>query len=716
MPRANGRRDVQPPLAERLEPRLVLAGSPLPSIGELEDPGNTVVRLETVVGDIDIELFDSVAPNTVANFLNYVRDGDYDSTFFHELIVGETLRGGGFRFTSEDNDNDGLADGQTVIPFDGPIVNEFSRSNVERTIAAAKDSVFNPNSASSQWFFNLADNTALDTLNGGATVFGRVLNDASWTVVETLGAFTALPNIVGFTNLPVAPGFSGTFSEETLAYIGDAEIIKDADANAFYTETVYYPEGFSGSTINEFLPIGNPNGQTVHYQVIVRSEVGQPDPNDGSDFWFRDRVIASNAIGANARGGITISQFTPGSGAPGVNDLVPQGIPYALEVRSTAPLAANLSHFDFGSATGEAFTSVLDTNWSFGEAQRDTSGGRFEFVVWQNPNPDPVTVDLTFYITGSSPITTQFTTNAYRRGGLAFNNLASIPDGATFSIEMVASDPILAALTRFDTTNASPQGSSSPGVAGLPALRGVLPLATVGTDSDHTISFLNPGSSPAIVTILLEFNDARPTRTDAAAVIIPARSRETYDVESIIGLQDPDGFSVLYSSNNEVYAHSLHTDRFVINGDPISDTVGTPVALSAATEILFAEGFIDPARAGDDVLETITIYNPNNTFFGSANTTVTVDVNILYSDGFVLTESRTIGANERVDLEMHNLTSVLNQGTNNGRFFYSVQIVASAPVVAQMIHYDLTLGALQPSGGFATFGTPVAGRVLLTDL
>ncbi len=714
-------RDVRDcPMLETLEPRLVLAGSPLPEVGDLLDPTNSVVRFETPAGDIDLELFDALAPVTVENFKTYVRDGDYDSSIFHRLVSGFVLQGGGFRFVGEDSNRDSVLDGETDVPTDAPIVNEFSssRSNIERTIAMAKLGG-DPDSATSQWFINLDDNSAnLDNQNGGFTVFGRVLNDDSWTVVQTLAAYGT--ENVGLANgalsqVPVAPGSGQIYNGDTLAFINDAEIIKDGPADVFYTETVYYAEGFSGSTINEFLPIGNPNSETVFFQVIARSEVSQPDPDDGSDFWFRDRVISTGSIAALTRGGITISQFTPGTGAPGVNDLLPQGVPYALEVRSTLPISANLSHFDFGSATGETFTGVLDTNWAFGEARKDTSGGRFEFVVWQNPNPDPVTLDLTFYVDGESAQTFQFTTEGYRRGGLAFNDFASIADGSTFALEISATDNILAALTRFDQTQASPQGSSSPGIPGDASIRGVLPMASIGDDADHVISVINPGNTVAVVRFTLEFDDARSSRT-ATPLIIPPRMRQTFDLATVSGLQNPDAFTVLYDSNAEIYAASLHTDRFVVNGDAISDTTGTPVAITGATEILFAEGFIDPARAGNDIFETITIYNPNTTFFGTTNQTVTVDVNIYYTDGFVLTESLSIDANERVDLEMHNLASVLSQGTDNGRFFFSIEIVASLPVVAQMVHYDLTLGALQPSGGFATLGTPAAGEIRLTDL
>ena len=70
-------------LLERLEQRSLLANSPFPLISDLVSPNDTVVRLQTNFGDIDFELFDNAAPITVANFLKYVRDGDFDQFLRH---------------------------------------------------------------------------------------------------------------------------------------------------------------------------------------------------------------------------------------------------------------------------------------------------------------------------------------------------------------------------------------------------------------------------------------------------------------------------------------------------------------------------------------------------------------------------------------------------------------------------------------------------------
>ena len=140
---------------------ITLWGAVFPSISLA-----SFVSMQTVLGDINIEIFDDVAPNTAANFLNYVNDGDYNNSFFHRSVPGFVLQGGGFRYNSN---------AYSYVPTDPSIANEFSLSNIRGTIAMAKFGS-DPDSATSQWFFNLGDNSAnLDIQNGGFTVFGRVV-------------------------------------------------------------------------------------------------------------------------------------------------------------------------------------------------------------------------------------------------------------------------------------------------------------------------------------------------------------------------------------------------------------------------------------------------------------------------------------------------------------------------------------------------------------
>src|SRR5688572_24367995 len=135
-----------------------------------EEINGTIVRLNTDVGSIDIELFDTAAPQTVANFLGYVNRGDYNNTVFHRAIPNFIVQAGGYQSTTPPLPH---------VVQQAPVVNEFSptRSNVRGTVAMAKVGG-NPNSATSEFFFNLENNSAnLDNQNGGFTVFARVIND-----------------------------------------------------------------------------------------------------------------------------------------------------------------------------------------------------------------------------------------------------------------------------------------------------------------------------------------------------------------------------------------------------------------------------------------------------------------------------------------------------------------------------------------------------------
>ena len=172
----------------------------------------TIVRMETPLGKIDIELFDDTAPQTVANFLKYVNDGDYTNSFIHRSVPGLIIQGGGFTFVNNIS---------APIPADPPVINEFNHSNIRGTIAMAKFPD-DPDSATSQWFFNLVDNSeALDTQNGGFTVFGQVIGDGM-DVVDAIDALPVWPWVVGgaFTNLPLIdyPG-TGPVLEENLVMI-----------------------------------------------------------------------------------------------------------------------------------------------------------------------------------------------------------------------------------------------------------------------------------------------------------------------------------------------------------------------------------------------------------------------------------------------------------------------------------------------------------------
>lgn len=137
-----------------------------------------LVRLNTSLGDVVLQLVDD-APVTTANFLQYVEDGFYDGTIFHRVATDFVVQGGGF--LPGMIQQAGLRD---------PIVNEFDalRSNVRGTVAMAKLGS-DPDSATSQFFVNISDNSAnLDNQNGGFTVFATVIEG-----MDVVDAIAAVP-------------------------------------------------------------------------------------------------------------------------------------------------------------------------------------------------------------------------------------------------------------------------------------------------------------------------------------------------------------------------------------------------------------------------------------------------------------------------------------------------------------------------------------------
>ncbi len=176
----------------------------------LPDVIGQVEQFDTVLGKVNVELFSNDAPLNVANFLNYVNRGAYTNTFIHRSVPGFVIQGGAF-----------VLPANSIIPIatDPPVKNEFKISNTRGTMAMAKLAT-GPDTANSQWFFNLGDNRhnvdpttgqdiGLDVQNGGFTVFARVLG-TGMTVADAIAAVPTydasganLLNDSNFTSLPL---------------------------------------------------------------------------------------------------------------------------------------------------------------------------------------------------------------------------------------------------------------------------------------------------------------------------------------------------------------------------------------------------------------------------------------------------------------------------------------------------------------------------------
>ena len=151
------------------------------------------VRLSTTAGDIVLQLEPGKAPKTVENFLSYVKSGHYNGTVFHRVIRDFMIQGGGM--TAD------LKEKATRPPI--PLESRNGLSNTRGTVAMARTPA--PNSATSQFFINVRDNTFLDAANAadghGYAVFGRVVEGMD-TVVDKIKT-TPTGSKGGHENVPL---------------------------------------------------------------------------------------------------------------------------------------------------------------------------------------------------------------------------------------------------------------------------------------------------------------------------------------------------------------------------------------------------------------------------------------------------------------------------------------------------------------------------------
>jgi peptidyl-prolyl cis-trans isomerase A (cyclophilin A) len=198
-------------LLEILECRTLLSGTISASLPNLSvDPGaaassmdlgssfndpqvtGTAVVVDTSNGPIPMNLLNTAAPQTVANFLRYVNAGLFNGTVFDRSVSNFVDQGGAYR-----------SDGSAISSF-GTIPNEFNVPNTRGTVAMFKVAG-DPNSASNQWFINENDNSGvLDSQNGGFTVFAQVI-DNGMTVADAINALPTIDATELNSSLPGKP-------------------------------------------------------------------------------------------------------------------------------------------------------------------------------------------------------------------------------------------------------------------------------------------------------------------------------------------------------------------------------------------------------------------------------------------------------------------------------------------------------------------------------
>ena len=704
---------------DALEPRALLAGTPLPQLTDLESSSDAVVRIETNFGDVDIELFTSSAPISTANFLKYVNTGRLSDTFFHRSSFNQdgspfVLQGGGFRY------KDGT--GFETIQTDAPIVRETTnRSNLARTLAFARTNDIN--SATDQWFINYVDNTFLDPTDAsnGYAVFGKVIQ--GWSVVQTIqglgsqnltsqSAFQG-PDNSSFSEVPTTSAYTGTVSEAGLVQIRAAEVIKPSGFDGFFSQQVVMPEGFAGAQTTENLNLYNPNGVAARYQIIARYEFSTT----------RDTVIASGTISAGATTLLALS-----NGSNSGSDLVRANNPYSIIVQtalpsgtaSPLPIAAASDRVDFNAEASEGFFNTAGYSdsdlrvWDFARVERNANSR--EFITWTNLADVPVNVTLTF-TNASTTQTLNITTDAYRRGGLDLA-LANIIGGPV-SVRITSTQNIVTFLSDWDVpaTGVPASGAYTPGwaVAGTPgggSAAAALSDVVVRSNFDNIISIANPNTVAAVV--IFQFRQAGTAGSTTSTQIVFANSRLDFDLSTVGGLPLNTDLTVSYSSGTTLvtaqYTSTDNVGRNQATGKK-ADGVSSAFVTRLGTQTYFTNGAFDPSRSDGSLTERISIYNP----FSATGVNLNFTVRYSFSDGTAIDAfSDSLAPQDRVDLDTANASAVRSKiGSNSSFRNYSITVFATAsdgastPLagLVQLTRIDTTLGrAISSTGTNADFG------------
>ncbi len=173
------------------------------------------VEFQTNQGNFTIELYPEKAPKTVANFLQYVKDGFYENTIFHRVINHFMIQGGGFeRDLSEKSTRAAIA-------------NEAGNGLLNQTGTVAMARTADPDSATAQFFVNLTDNQFLDYVGPdpdqiGYCVFGKVTSGIE--VIQKIG-LTQTNTVGRYSDVPVKPVII-----KSVKLLG--EVVKDAPKDA----------------------------------------------------------------------------------------------------------------------------------------------------------------------------------------------------------------------------------------------------------------------------------------------------------------------------------------------------------------------------------------------------------------------------------------------------------------------------------------------------
>lgn len=476
-------------------------------------------------------------------------------------------------------------------------------------------------------------------------------------VTDNAGTITVATNNPAPETLETGPG--PTITAPTLPY------------------KVYYPEGYSGAGITTILNLANPTNQPNRIIAIARFETG-----------IRDQILADVTLDANARSAITL--ITPDTFANNTAILTRDGVPYSVEIRAERTVSASFEHTDLNlthgasSTLGEAFTSRVNTTWSFGEITK--GDGNLDFLAFYNTTSTFTKVTTTLYpAAGGAPIPVTFDLAGFSRGGLSIKDL-NIPNGIYGAI-VRANVPIVASMSTYKFDQGTSEGVI--GVVGGGSVEGVNPEGQFGLNATaEEVAVLNVGTTAANVTFSFQLQNGSSYRTNLA---VPAGAYRRLDVATLPNFPTGQAYSIYYESNVPVTV-SAPTNAF-------GGELWGSFADSAFSLWNIGSGFRPAGENQTQVTEYIRVHNPDN-----FDTVVEITIDYGGTSG-TETFRRTVGSRRVAEFDLNDFITGARRDSDA---FYSIQIKGASPIVVYSARIDRDTGL-----SYGSLATPlgIAGPV-----
>lgn len=314
-----------PTISQPIGSQTLVTGGPSITINlqnhfAVSDVTGPVVQFDTVKGVFNVELRSDIAPKHVENFLKYVQAEEYNNSFFHRAASFDNaavsiIQGGGYRSAGGS-----LA---VEIPKLANVDLEYNAANARGTLAAARTTAVN--SANSEWFFNVRDNSTLlgESNGGGYTVFGRVLGNGM-TVVDAIAALNRITAGGAFTELPVQ---NYTVTDPATPVSAEHLIIVHS-----ITETTMFPTG-GGTSVVAFSVQNSAGGVVGH---TLSGSTLTIDPLTGGSANLTVRAVTTEGAAVETSFAVTVTTLPP--------EMTRQPVSQSAAVGSTVVFNASASH------------------------------------------------------------------------------------------------------------------------------------------------------------------------------------------------------------------------------------------------------------------------------------------------------------------------------------------------------------------------------------